>query len=48
MKKTYIKPTMMVVEIKHHSILCTSPNGYRSVQVYSDPLDEIDDENEVY
>ena len=48
MKKTYMKPTMLVVEIKHHGILCTSPRR-KSVDVWNESTDDIiDDENEVY
>lgn len=29
MKKEYMKPTVNVMEIQHHSIICTSPDkGY--------------------
>ena len=53
MKKTYMSPTMKVVNIKRHSILCASPaspqsfNG-RSVSVYSDEGEEISGEEAVW
>ena len=28
MKREYMKPTMRVVEIQQHHILCASPGGY--------------------
>ena len=27
MKKTYMKPTLQVVKLQHHGIICTSPGG---------------------
>ncbi len=38
MKKTYLQPTMMVVTLQQHSIICSSP-----VNSVSTNLDEGDD-----
>lgn len=47
MKKTYMKPIIKAIEIKHYGILCVSP-GQRSVQVFNDEDDKITDEEYVW
>ena len=41
MKKTYLQPTMMVVRLQQHSIICTS-NGVKRVSTNLDEDDAID------
>ena len=40
MKKTYLQPTMMVVTLQQHSIICTS-NGVNRVSTNLDEGDAI-------
>ena len=40
MKKTYLQPTMMVVRLQQHSIICTS-NGVNRVSTNLDEGDAI-------
>lgn len=41
MKKTYLQPTMMVVRLQQHSIICTS-NGVNRVSTNLDEGDDLD------
>ena len=46
MKKEYMIPAMRVVRIQQHHIICVSPGGQSSMQMYSNSA--TDDENEVF
>ena len=48
MKATYIQPEILEVSLQHHSIICTSVDGYdgHTITVPSD--DTIDEEEEVW
>jgi hypothetical protein len=50
MKKEYTKPTMRVVKIQQHRMLCASPyDGLQSpVSTYDDPEDVIEDKNDIW
>ena len=57
MKKNYFKPTMQVVEIQQHTILCGSPYAYSGkkmdMRTPTDPTDpndpnQINDEADVW
>lgn len=49
-KKEYTKPTMTVVKIQQHKMLCGSPyNDVKSpVSTYNDDEDVIDDKNDIW
>ena len=47
MKKTYLEPTTMVVQIHHRQMLCGSPyNNQESIDVYED--DVINQKNSIW
>lgn len=50
MKKEYMKPTIRVVEIRQHQILCGSPyNDIKSpLDIYEDPTDVITDKGSIW
>ena len=50
MKKEYIQPTMHVVKIQQHRMLCGSPyNDVKTpVSVYDDDEDAITDKNDIW
>lgn len=47
MKKSYMKPTLRVVKIQQHRIICTSPNK-QSLQMRGGIGNQIDDEEYVW
>lgn len=49
MKKTYLKPTMEVIQIQHRQLLCGSPyDDQKSLKTYDNDEDVIDQKGNIW
>ena len=50
MKRTYMKPTMMVVQIQHRQMLCGSPydNQNAPLETYNEEEDVINEKGNIW